>query len=383
LSSTPNFAIRLAGVGKRYRVQQKATASAPDHFWAVRDISFDVPPGQSVGIIGHNGAGKSTLLKLLSSITTPTTGQITIRGRMAGLLEVGSGFHPELSGRENIFLSGTILGMRREEIHQKLESIIDFAEIRPFINLPVKRYSSGMYVRLGFSIAAHLEPHILLLDEVLAVGDSSFQQKCIDRVLSLKASGVTILFISHDLRAVERICERVLVLDHGKVIFDGPPGAAISAYQQSRGRSHGERRIAVDKPRIEIESIAFIGADGKPMDHAASGEPFRIDARFLAREPLENLTFDLFFNGSDSELKTVLSTRPKMVSVPAGHGRISFTCPSLGLAPDVYRIDSVVEQLGSPDPLEWLVGSGTLPVQSAQPVRGQFHQPAAWEIASI
>lgn len=377
MSATPLLpAIQLKNVGKCYLVRSAENSE----FWAVKNITFDVPPGQSVGIIGHNGAGKSTLLKLLSSITAPTSGEIRIHGRMAGLLEVGSGFHPDLTGRENIFLSGTILGMRREEIHRKLESIIDFAEIRPFIDLPVKRYSSGMYVRLGFAIAAHLDLHILLLDEVLAVGDSDFQQKCIDRVLALKAAGVTIVFISHDLRAVERICERVLILDKGEVLFDGASAAAISAYQQSRGRNRGERKITAATQRIEIESVTFRDDNGHPVDHGSSGEPFHLEAQFHASEPLDNLTFDFFFNGSDNELKTVFTTRPERVSVPTGKGRISFSGHCLGLPPDVYRIDGVVEQFGSPDPLEWLVGCSFLPVQAARPVRGQYLQATSWEI---
>src|SRR5690349_11707089 len=194
-------------VSKRYRIRHEAEANAtshplvrkwrnlwtrPEDFWAVRDVSFAVERGEAVGIIGHNGAGKSTILKLLSNITTPTSGQITINGRLAALIEVGSGFHPELSGRENIYLNGSILGMSRGEITKKLDSIIDFAGVRQFIDTPVKRFSSGMYVRLGFSIAAHLHPDILLLDEVLAVGDAAFQAKCLDRITELKEAGTTI-----------------------------------------------------------------------------------------------------------------------------------------------------------------------------------------------
>ncbi|MEP6779558.1 MAG: ABC transporter ATP-binding protein, partial [Gemmatimonadaceae bacterium] len=188
--------------------------SKTEAFWAVRNVSFDVRRGEALGIIGHNGAGKSTILKLLSNITAPTSGSITIRGRLSALIEVGSGFHPELSGRENIFLSGSILGMRRREIATKLDSIVEFAGIRQFVDTPVKRYSSGMYVRLGFAIAAHLEPDILLLDEVLAVGDSAFQAKCLLRIKDLEAAGTTIVFISHDLLAVERVHK----LDRGEVV---------------------------------------------------------------------------------------------------------------------------------------------------------------------
>ena len=200
-----------------------------EEFWAVRDVSFQVRRGEALGIIGHNGAGKSTVLKLLSNITAPSAGEITINGRLSALIEVGSGFHPELSGRENVFLSGSILGMRRREIAAKLDSIVDFAGVRQFIDLPVKRYSSGMYVRLGFAIAAHLEPDILLLDEVLAVGDASFQAKCVQRIKELERNGTTIVFISHDLVAVEGLCQRVILMQKGQIACEGEPGEVIEA----------------------------------------------------------------------------------------------------------------------------------------------------------
>src|SRR5579875_604402 len=205
-------ALRFESVSKRYRIRSgprsaesglmsrlRRSNSHKADFWALQNVSFEVQEGESLGIIGHNGAGKSTVLKLLSNISTPSKGQITINGRISALLEVGSGFHPELTGRENVYLSGSILGMRRAEITSKLDSIIEFAGVRQFIDIPVKRFSSGMFVRLGFSIAAHLDPDILLLDEVLAVGDAKFQERCQGRIHELKASGRTIVFISHDL----------------------------------------------------------------------------------------------------------------------------------------------------------------------------------------
>src|SRR3954454_3764275 len=225
--------VRFDQVSKRYRLRQAAGTPGPRDrdFWAVRDVSFEVTRGETLGIIGHNGAGKSTILKLLSSVTTPTSGEIRISGRLSALIEVGSGFHQELSGRENIYLSGSILGMRRREIATKLERIIDFAGVRDFIDAPVKHYSSGMYLRLGFSIAAHLEPDILLLDEVLAVGDASFQAKCLDRINELHRQGRTIVFISHDLGAVERLCGRVLLMNHGGIDAEGSAREVIAKYQ--------------------------------------------------------------------------------------------------------------------------------------------------------
>ena len=237
--------LRFDRVSKRYRVpgenapgshgllNRLRSRQAKNEFWALKNVSFNVERGESLGIIGHNGAGKSTILKLLSNITSPTKGEIAINGRLSALLEVGSGFHPELTGRENTYLSGSILGMRRREITAKLDSIVEFAGVRPFIDLPVKRYSSGMYVRLGFSITAHLEPDILLLDEVLAVGDAAFQEKCKKRIRELHKRGTTLVFISHDLTAVRDLCERVLLLQKGEVAAVGSPDEMIRKYHDS------------------------------------------------------------------------------------------------------------------------------------------------------
>src|SRR5215217_2547043 len=237
--------LELKKVSKKYRIRREAQSNSSvlrklvslrkrnEDFWALKDISFSVQRAEALGIIGHNGAGKSTILKLLSRITTPSSGEIMINGRLSALIEVGSGFHPELTGRENIYLNGSILGMLRREITAKLDSIVEFAELRQFIDTPVKRYSSGMYVRLGFSIAAHLDPDILLLDEVLAAGDAAFQRKCIDRITELKKNGTTIVFISHDLRSVQQLCDRVILLKKGQIEADGDTAEMIALYQSS------------------------------------------------------------------------------------------------------------------------------------------------------
>src|SRR5438045_5700324 len=245
--------LKLEHVSKRYRIRRESEAGAArnplvrklrslrqrsEEFWAVRDVSFEVGRGEALGIIGHNGAGKSTILKLLSSITAPTSGEITINGRLSALIEVGSGFHPELTGRENIYLNGSILGMRRRRITEKLDSIVEFAGVRQFLDTPVKRFSSGMYVRLGFSIAAHLDPDILLLDEVLAVGDAAFQRKCIQRIIELNKNGTTIVFISHDLQAVQKLCDRVILLRKGQIEADGEPMETIAWYESSSRQLH-------------------------------------------------------------------------------------------------------------------------------------------------
>jgi lipopolysaccharide transport system ATP-binding protein len=204
-----------------------------EHFWALKDVSFDVNHGEIIGIIGNNGAGKSTLLKIMSRITKPTQGRVVLHGRMGSLLEVGTGFHPELTGRENIYLNGAILGMRRAEIARKFDEIVDFAEVEAFLDTPVKRYSSGMYVRLAFAVAAHLEPEILLVDEVLAVGDAAFQKKCLGKMGDVAKEGRTILFVSHNMNAIQRLCPRSLLLDHGQLVVYDETAQVVARYLAS------------------------------------------------------------------------------------------------------------------------------------------------------
>jgi lipopolysaccharide transport system ATP-binding protein len=221
------------------RTERSATESEVEDFWALRDVTFDVRPGEVVGIIGRNGAGKSTLLKVLSRITEPTTGRIRLRGRIASLLEVGTGFHPELTGRENIFLNGAILGMSKGEIRTKFDEIVDFSEIEKFLDTPVKRYSSGMYVRLAFAVAAHLEPEILVVDEVLAVGDADFQKKCFGKMESMHSGGRTVLVVSHQMGMITSLCTRGLVMRSGSVAYDGDAREAVAFYQTGDGRDGG------------------------------------------------------------------------------------------------------------------------------------------------
>ncbi|MCI0552178.1 MAG: ABC transporter ATP-binding protein, partial [Anaerolineae bacterium] len=222
--------------------------------WALKDVSFDVLPGEIVGVIGRNGAGKSTLLKILSRITEPTTGQVDLFGRVGSLLEVGTGFHPELSGRENIYLNGAILGMRRSEIDKKFDEIVSFAEIESFIDTPVKHYSSGMYMRLAFAVAAHLEPEILIVDEVLAVGDITFQRKCLNKMKEVGDQGRTVIFVSHNIQAVTRLCQNVVLIEAGQVTKNGPAREVISSYIIANLRTTAERewKKLEDAPGNEI-----------------------------------------------------------------------------------------------------------------------------------
>ena len=285
--------IEIAHISKRYRLGMKpegylslrdelAKASRrlftpgkavedPNEFWALRDVSFSVEQGEVIGIIGRNGAGKSTLLKVLSQITPPTEGQITLRGRAASLLEVGTGFHPELTGRENIYLNGAILGMTRAEIKSKFDEIVVFAEIEKFLDTPVKRYSSGMYVRLAFAVAAHMEPEILIVDEVLAVGDAAFQKKCLGKMGEVAKGGRTVLFVSHNMAAIQGLCSSALLLDRGKMIYHGDFASALSLYLEqskagtTRGGSLADRHDRSGNGQARVTAIRLLDQHLAPI----------------------------------------------------------------------------------------------------------------------
>lgn len=292
-------AISVENLGKRYRVDATADADASptyrtlreslttlltrrrsihaNPFWALSDVSFEVQPGEVLGVIGRNGAGKSTLLKILSRITKPTTGRAAIRGRVGSLLEVGTGFHPELTGRENVYLNGSILGMTRAEIRRKFDDIVAFAEVERFLDTPVKRYSSGMYVRLAFSVAVHLEPEILIVDEVLAVGDATYQRRCIDRMSALAAGGRTILFVSHNMDLIPRLCHRALLLDAGRAVLDGPAPAVMRCYldrqlADAAGDDDLSTRTHIGDGRARFTAVRHVDPRGRPLLAHACGD---------------------------------------------------------------------------------------------------------------
>jgi lipopolysaccharide transport system ATP-binding protein len=269
-------------------------AAAPKAFWALRDVSFDVQAGEVVGIIGRNGAGKSTLLKILSQITEPSTGEIRVRGRLASLLEVGTGFHAELTGRENIFLNGAILGMSQAEIRRRFDEIVAFSGIEAFLDTPVKRYSSGMYMRLAFAVAAHLDPEILVIDEVLAVGDAQFQAKCLGKMKEVAGAGRTVLFVSHNLDSIERLCHRGLLLEAGSLAKDGPAAAIISLYLHGSSNaengavdlSHHPARGRSQKPWIV--GLTVKSAAGVPTNHFASLDAMTVEITIDPPGKIEN-----------------------------------------------------------------------------------------------
>ncbi len=271
-------------------LKEGAALGNTQEFWAIRGISFEVKPGETVGIIGRNGAGKSTLLKVLSRITPPTTGKVDLYGRIGSLLEVGTGFHPELSGRENILLNGAILGMSRKEILGKFDEIVAFSEVEKFLDTPVKRYSSGMYVRLAFSVAAHLEPEILIVDEVLAVGDAAFQKRCLDRMEDVGKQGRTVLFVSHNMPSITRLCQRVILLDEGRVIEDGSPDEVVGRYLLSglgttAKRSWDDVQSRPGNQIANLRSVAVYNSRNEPSSSCVISEPIDIEIEFEVTEP--------------------------------------------------------------------------------------------------
>ena len=273
-------------------VNDRTQKASSDYVWALRDINFEVKAGEVLGIIGRNGAGKSTLLKILSKITTPTTGEIRVNGRIASLLEVGTGFHPELTGRENIYLNGSILGMRKWEIDKKFDEIVDFAGTEAYIDTPVKRYSSGMKVRLGFAVAAFLEPEILVVDEVLAVGDAEFQKKCIGRMQEVSDNdGRTVLFVSHNMAAVKSLCKTGLVIKQGTIDFAGTAEDAVNNYLKVQAAEIGsgllENKDRKGNGKLQFENIIFKNYKDQVITDAISGEPLTIELHYSLNQPID------------------------------------------------------------------------------------------------
>jgi ABC-type polysaccharide/polyol phosphate transport system ATPase subunit len=278
-------------------------------FWALRDVSFEIKKGEAVGIIGHNGAGKSTMLKHLSGIMKPTSGRIHVSGRLSALIEVGAGFHPDLTGRENVFLNGVILGMTRVEIRRKFDEIVAFAGIGDFIDTPVKRYSSGMFTRLGFAVAAHMEPDVLIIDEVLSVGDYAFQSRGIAKMRSIASGGATVVFVSHNLGAVADLCPRSLLMGHGQLIEDGPTSHVIQSYMK---QISAVRTPSADKDVI-IESVLVSGEDGPRLGYEA-GERMWVDITIRARKPMDRMACYLYIK--DKQYYTIFSISAERLGVP-------------------------------------------------------------------
>ncbi len=329
------------------RGRQVVQGDAVEEFWALKDVSFEVQEGEVLGIIGRNGAGKSTLLKILSRITEPTAGRVTLRGRVASLLEVGTGFHPELSGRENIYLNGAILGMSRAEIRQKFDEIVAFAEVERFLDTPVKRYSSGMYVRLAFAVAAHLEPEILIVDEVLAVGDAEFQKKCLGKMNDVsRRDGRTVLVVSHNMGVITNLCAKALWLDRGAVHEQGTPQAVVGAYLAQSAQSEEriirlgsrQRPSFVRDDRLRFSALEWLSP--LPLQH---GEPVRARLHFATRAPVSGVSTVVGFNSIEGARVLTyhmgLHSGARRDIVSPGEYSVDLAIDPLPLGPDLYNLD--------------------------------------------
>jgi lipopolysaccharide transport system ATP-binding protein len=330
-----------------WRERRRGGTPAADskEFWALRDVSFTVQPGEIVGIVGRNGAGKSTLLKVLSRITEPAGGRAVLRGRVASLLEVGTGFHPDLTGRENMFLNGAILGMTRAEIARKFDEIVAFAEVEQFIDTPVKRYSSGMYVRLAFAVAAHLEPEILIIDEVLAVGDAAFQKKCLGKIGEVShQGGRTVLFVSHNMGVVANLCNRAILLKDGKVLRDGPAAAVVGAYIEAGATVTGEATWAAGDPEASNDRMRLLRArilsEGKLTGDVAidAAVTLEFDFRILDKPGHVACSIHLF----DKQGVWVLCTAPISADLGPGDYRHTVTIPANFLNDGLYSFSIIL-----------------------------------------
>jgi lipopolysaccharide transport system ATP-binding protein len=353
-------AIRFDNISKRFLIRRNKPRSFQElalnllrlrgngpreEFWALRDVSFEIARGETVGIIGSNGAGKSTILKLISRIIEPTSGQLEAHGKVGALLELGAGFHPDLTGRENIYLNGSILGLSRAEIRQKMDDIIAFAELDPFVDAPVKLYSSGMYMRLGFSVAMHTSPEILLVDEVLAVGDAAFQRKCLEQIRRLWQAGVTILLVSHDLSSVRRVCQRAIWLEKGEVVADGAAEAVVQQYTW-HSYDKGVTVVAEDQGRrwgsreVEIEQVRLVDEKGQERQIFATGEPLVVEIYYRACRRAEQPVFGLAVHRSDGAHITGPNTRfaGLKISWIEGEGVVRYAVPALSLLQGTYYL---------------------------------------------
>ena len=319
-----------------------------DYVWALNNINFDVQKGDILGLIGKNGAGKSTLLKLLSQVTNPTIGQIKVKGRIASLLEVGTGFHPELTGRENIYLNGAILGMKKEEISIKLDEIIDFSGVSKYIDTPVKRYSSGMMVRLGFAVAAHLDPEILVVDEVLAVGDAEFQKKCLGKMKDVASEGRTVIFVSHNMTSIRNLCSKGLVLENGNISFSGNTNDAISYYLNHKKNKNVKIETKID-PELSVDSTgeakflsAFItsaNCGGAPLDTLSYQEKFKIVSSVDIFKSIKNISISINILNEYGETVAYAyyANNRKLLEFNPGKYLISFDSPVI-LMPGNYAL---------------------------------------------
>jgi len=362
-----NTAIRFEDVSKRFALHQQRSRSfqealirlAPwrrtnqnvsEEFWALRHVSFEIETGETVGLIGPNGVGKSTALKLVSRILEPTSGRIEVHGRVGALLELGAGFHPDLTGRENVYLNASMMGLSRQEVDRRFDEIVAFSELEPFIDVPVKHYSSGMYVRLGFAVAVHTDPEILLVDEVLAVGDAAFQRKCYDRIDQLRANGVTLLFVSHSAETVRSLCKRALWLDVGTLVADGTAESVVQQYTVHSWEAEEGKLPSPDNVkrwgtgRVQITRVELLDGAGKERQIFETGESLTVVLHYYAPERVEHPVFGLAIHRNDGVHVTGPNTHfsDLEISYVEGKGQVSYQVDELPLLAGLYSISVAV-----------------------------------------
>lgn len=354
-------------------------------FWALQDLSCVVKKGETLGIIGRNGAGKSTVLKLLSRITQQTRGTIHVRGRLVALIELGGGFHPDLTGAENIYLQGTMLGLKHGQLKKLFDSIVSFSELDAFLQTPVKRYSSGMVVRLGFAIAAHIHPEILLIDEILAVGDLTFQQKCFRRIAELKAMGTTMIFISHNLNEVQKLCDRVVMLHEGRVIAEGHPQEVVRRYREA-ALTHVIKQSRTAERAIGplcITGVSLRDREGLAVDALKTGTPLRIEVHYAALRPIHQPSFRVAIERSDGLLCHATSSHA-CLPLPSltGEGAVTVEYPAMDLLQDIYQVVVQVFEGTNPIPVASLRQHCFFQVSGDhdQQEQGAVHLDHRWEL---
>ncbi len=373
MSTQSQPAIRLQKVSKRFAFTPDTPQSVlesvisvvsrrrakPQDLWAVRDVSFEIEPGRCVGIIGRNGSGKSSLLKLIARIIQPTEGQIEVRGRVSALLELGAGFHQDLTGRENIYLNASVLGLNREQTEGLFDEIVAFSELGRFIDMPVKHYSSGMYMRLGFSVAIHVRPDILIVDEILAVGDQTFQAKCMDRIMEMKRAGVTILFISHDLSTIGNLCSDVIWLDRGRVRQVGPAEQVLAQYRDHLFQRVGEQLNLENDAGgfrrwgsrlIEITGVRLLDDDGRETTIFHTGDSLRVEIAYVAHEPVSEPEFGLALYRHDGLHIAGPNTRVGglAMGVVEGSGVVCYAIEQLPFLPGRYQLSAAIHDSARP-----------------------------------
>jgi ABC-type polysaccharide/polyol phosphate transport system ATPase subunit len=389
--------IRVEAVGKRFRLQHRGTRtlksaaldllrrrdSARRDIWALRGVSFAVTGGKTLGIIGANGAGKSTLLALLAGTMAPTEGRMAVRGSVSSLLELGAGFHPDLTGRENVFLAGAIMGLSRRRMKERFDAIVEFAGIGPFIDEPVKHYSSGMYVRLGFAVAVEVDPEILLVDEVLAVGDAAFQRKCLRKMAEFRTQGKTLLIISHDLATIQSVSDEILFLDQGRILGHGTPATVIEQYESfSRSRGSSDLRREWGTREVVIAGVEFLDGAGRATRTFRWGAPLVARIRYDVARPVGPAVFGFAISDESGRLVYGNNTQIEQIAIPAlqAAGAVELRIPSLNLARGTYLFSFSVHSADHAANYHRLDHAFAIGVEADKPFEGCCYLPCDWKV---